>query len=214
MCKQFDQSFKIKKMEKELNSLKKILPETVSLLAVFILIITFGFTSCNSSKTEDTKEVATETNDAKFDNKKEDDAGFLVAAAGINLEEIQLGQLAQKISKMSDVKELGKMMEDEHTKAFKDLQALAAQKQITIPSALTDAGQDANKKLINKTGKDFDKAYCDMMVNGHKDAIDKFKKASTDATDPDIRKLATSMLPALQTHLDHSIACQKKCEKM
>ena len=115
---------------------------------------------------------------------------------------------------MSDVKELGKMMEDEHSKALKDLQALAAQKQITIPSALTDEGQDANKKLMNKTGKDFDKAYCDMMVNGHKDAIDKFKKASTDANDPDIRKLATSMLPALQTHLDHSIACQKKCEKM
>ena len=201
-------------MEKKLKRLNRNLSVMVFFSTVFILIVTFTLPSCNESKTEDTKEVAKESNDAKFDNKKENDADFLVAAAGINLEEIQLGQLAQKISKMSDVKELGKMMEDEHTKAFKDLQALAAQKQITIPSALTDEGQDANKKLMNKTGKDFDKAYCDMMVNGHKDAIDKFKKASTDATDPDIRKLATSMLPALQTHLDHSIACQKKCEKM
>ncbi len=201
-------------MEKKTKSLKTRLPETLLLLAAFILIITLGFTSCNNSKTEDPKEVANDSNDAKFDNKKENDAEFLVAAAGINLEEIQLGQLAQKTSTMTDVKELGKMMEDGHTQAMKDLQELSAKKQITIPSTLTEAGQEANKKLMDKTGKDFDKAYCDMMVNGHKDAIDKFKKASTDANDPDIRNWATSMLPALQAHLDHSIDCQKKCEKM
>ena len=201
-------------MEKKLKNLKTRFTYSAFIFSALILIITFGMGSCNNEKTEDTKEVAEESNDAKFENKKENDADFMVAAAGINLEEIQLGQLAQKTGMMPDVKQLGKMMEEEHSKALKDLQALSAQKQITIPSALTDAGQDANKKLMNKTGKDFDKAYCDMMVNGHKDAIDKFKKASTDATDPEIRKLATSMLPALQTHLDHSIACQKKCEKM
>lgn len=201
-------------MEKKVKSLKTSLTETVILSAVFILIITFGMASCNETKTEDTKEVATETNDAKFENSKENDADFLVSAAEINLEEIQLGQLAQKTSTMTDIKELGKMMEDEHTKALKDLQALAAQKQITIPAALTEDGQDANKKLMNRTGKDFDKEYCDMMVSGHKDAIDKFKKASTDATDPEIRKWATSMLPGLQTHLDRFITCQTKYEKM
>jgi len=205
---------KIQKMEKKTTSLKTRLPGIVFLLAVFTLIVTFGLPSCNNAKTEDPKEVANESNDAKFDNKKENDAEFLVAAAEINLEEIQLGQLAQKTSTMTEVKELGKMMEDGHTQAMSDLQALSAKKQITIPSTLTEAGQEANKKLMDKTGKDFDKAYCDMMVNGHKDAIDKFQKASTDATDPDIRKWATSMLPALQTHLDQSITCQKKFEKM
>lgn len=201
-------------MENKLKNLNTKLNYTAFVFLAFILFILFGMASCNNEKTEDTKEVATETNNAKFDNKKENDAAFLVAAAGINLEEMQLGQLAQKKSTMTDVKQLGKMMEDEHSKALKDLQALAAQKQITIPAALTEEGQEANKKLMNKTGNDFDKAYCDMMVNGHNDAIDKFKKASTDAADPEIRKWASSMLPALQTHLDHSIACQKKCEKM
>jgi len=201
-------------MEKKMKKLSSGIPGKVFLLAIFISITTFGFTSCNESKTEDPKEVATETNDDKFDNKKENDAEFLVAAAGINLEEIQLGQLAQKSSTMKNVKDLGKMMEDEHTKAFKELQALAAQKQITIPTSLTEDGQEANKKLMNKTGKDFDKEYCDMMVNGHKEAIDKFNKASTDATDPDIRKWATGMLPSLQKHLDNAVTCQKLCEKM
>ena len=112
------------------------------------------------------------------------------------------------------VKELGKMMEDEHTKAQNDLQALAASKQITIPLTLTENGMDANKKLMDKTGKDFDKSYCDMMVSGHKDAISKFEKASTDAIDPDIKSWATTMLPSLHMHLDNAMACQNKCEKM
>ena len=41
---------------------------------------------------------------------------ILVNAAEINLEEIQLGQLAQKYSLNADVKSLGKMMETEHAK--------------------------------------------------------------------------------------------------
>ena len=181
-------------------------------LASLILILTV-LPSCNNGKPEDTKEVAEEHNEAKFDASKESDSKILVNAAEINLEEIQLGQLAQKYSMNADVKSLGKMMETEHTKALADLQALANKKQITIPTSLTDKGQDANKKLMDKKGNDFDKEYCDMMVNGHKDAIDKFQKAATNATDADIRNWAAAMLPALRTHLDHSITCQKLCEK-
>jgi len=181
--------------------------------AVFILTLTI-IHSCNNSKPEDTKKVAEEHNEAKFDNAKEDDAKFLVSAAEINLEEIQLGKLAQSNSMNADVKSLGKMMETEHSKALADLQKLATKKQITIPSTLTDEGMSASKKLMDKKESKFDKEYCDMMVNGHKDAISKFEKASTNATDPEIRNWAASMLPTLRTHLDHSITCQKQCEKM
>ena len=49
----------------------------------------------------------------------------------------------------------------------------------------------------------------DMMVKGHKDAISKFEKASKDCDDADIRAWALATLPALRTHLDHSLTCQK-----
>ena len=200
-------------MEKLIQILKARVLELTFASASLILVLT-TLPSCNNSKPEDTKEVAEEHNDAKFDNAKEDDAKFLVSAAEINLEEINLGQLAQNNSMNADVKSLGKMMETEHTKALSDLQALAAKKQITIPTALTDDGMSASKKLMEMKASKFDKEYCDMMVNGHKDAISKFEKASTDATDADIRNWASSMLPALRTHLDHSLTCQKKCDKM
>lgn len=201
-------------MEKQIQFLKSGVLKIAFVSASLFLVLAILLPACNDGKPEDTKKVAKEDNDAKFDNKKEDDAKFLVNAAEMNLEDIQLGILAQNNSMNAEIKSMGKMMETEHSKAFSDLQALAARKQITIPTSLTDDGQDANKKLMDKKGRDFDKEYCDMMVNGHKDAIKMFEKASSDATDPDIRNWATSMLPTLRTHLDRLITCQNQLDKM
>jgi putative membrane protein len=175
----------------------------------------FSFMSCSqNAETKDTKEIAEDSNDQKFSDAKEDDAEFLVSAAEINLEEIELGQLAQKNSTMPDVIELGKMMEAEHVKALQDLQTLASKKQITIPTTITDDGKDAYNKLKDKKGSDFDNDYCDMMVKGHKYAISKFEKAATDAKDAEIKSWAITMLPALRTHLEHSTVCEDKCKQI
>ena len=186
-----------------------------------LVYLTFGFStifivSCsNDQKPEDTKVVAEDHNDAKFDNKKnEKDAQFLVNAAEINSEEISLGQLAQKSGRTSHVKELGKMMEDAHTKSMADLTVLAKTKIISLPTSQTENGQIAYKKLNETSGSDFGKEYSDLMVSAHKDAIALFEKASTECTDPDIRVWASTMIPSLRTHLDHSLMCQKECEKI
>ena len=195
-------------------SFLKIAISRISIIALSALM-TLSFNGCsNNTKPEDPKEVANDHNEAKFDKAKETDAQFLVNAAEINLEEIQLGQLAQNLGSMVHVKELGKMMETGHIKALRELQALAGRKQVTLPASLTESGQAAFKKLADKTGADFDKAYNDMMVEGHKAAISKFEKESTDATDPGIRAWAASMLTPLRTHLDSAITCQKECQKM
>lgn len=192
--------------------------KTTMLQSAFVAAAFLGASSCTESqkqqKPEDTKEVAEERNEAKFNTaKSEKDAQFLVNAAEISLEEIRLGELAQQNSKMADVKEMGKMMVNAHTKSLADLKALAMKKSITIPTAPTEDVEEAYKKLTDKNTK-FDKEYSDMMVKGHKDAIETFEKASTDATDADIKQWAASSLPTLRTHLDYAMICQKKYEKM
>lgn len=199
-------------MKKITNQLNAQFFKIASLLTAVVLTLTL--LSCNNTKTEDTKDVAEEHNEAKFSNAKEDDANFLVNAAAINLEEIELGNLAQTRGTVNHVKELGEMMLTEHNTALTELTALAAKKQITIPTSLTDKGMSASKKLMDIKVSKFDKEYADMMVSGHKDAISVFEKASTNALDADIRNWATSMLPALRKHLDHAMTCQKECEKM
>src|ERR1017187_7993357 len=104
--------------------------KTVLLQATLITATLFYSSSCNNSqKTEDSKNIVEEYNEAKFDNtNKEKDAQFLVNATEINLAEIQLGKLAQQNSRRVDVKELGKMMEKAHSKCLDHLIELANKK--------------------------------------------------------------------------------------
>jgi putative membrane protein len=168
----------------------------------------------NNTDQNDPKAVAEEHNDAKFDKAKERDAQFLVDAAEINIEEINLSKLAQSQANAADIKDLAKAMEEDHTKAMKELEALASKKMVTIPTEMTKDAQSAYDELKDKTGSGFDRKYCSMMVDGHKDAVEKFEKASTDSEDYEIKTWAGKMLPALRTHLDHSMTCNDKYKEM
>ena len=169
----------------------------------------------NNKPNEDPKKEAEDHNDAKFTaNNSEKDAQFLVDAADINLAEVSLGKLASSNGMSKDVRDLGEMMNRDHQKAYDDLSALAKKKNVTIPGSVSDAAQKKYNDLSEKKGSDFDKMFCDDMVNGHKEAIEKFEKASKEATDPDIQTWAANMLPALRTHLDHSMMCQEKVKNM
>jgi putative membrane protein len=180
----------------------------------------FAFVSCsgdrtdNNTQNEDPKETAEEHNEAKFEtNKSEEDAQFVVEAADINLAEASLGKLAATNAMSQEVRELGDMMTREHQKAYDELVALAKKKNITVPASVSDNSQKKYNDLSEKKGTDFDKQFCDAMVDGHKDAIDKFEKASKESTDPDIQTWATNMLPSLRQHLDHSVALQEKVKE-
>jgi putative membrane protein len=183
-------------------------------VALFTAIIA-GAASCSDSpKPENTKEVAEEHNDAKFSADKEKDAQFVVNATEINLEEIELARLAQQRGVTAEVKDLAKMIEQMHTQSQGELTGLAKTKVITIPVAITDKGKEAVKTLDGKTGVKFDKEYCDMLVNNHKDAITKYEKEAAESNDVDIKNWVNATLVTLRTHLDKAITCQKKCDKL
>lgn len=189
-----------------------------TLLGAAVVALSFGMQSCkNEPKQEDTKEVAEDENEAKFDDvneEKEKDSDYLVAAAEVDMKEIELGKLAQTKSTNADVKALGKMMVDAHTKSLAELKATAATKNITLPASLTEKGQDAFKDLNDKNGHDFDKAYADKMVDGHEKMIEKMEKASEKAEDADIRMWAANMLPVLRMHLDHAKITKEKVDAL
>ena len=193
-------------------------PTFKNLLLPVVLGLTtmFSLASCeNKPKAKDPEEVAEDMNEGKEDPAaKERDENFLMKAAELNLEEIQLGQLAQTKSANPDVQALGKMMVDGHSKAMSDLTALAGRKSIAIPTSPTKDVQDLYQRMSEKTGNDFDKDFCDKMVSGHKDAIDKFENAANNSQDAEIKAWASSMLPDLRTHLEHAQMCKDKVDKM
>jgi putative membrane protein len=190
----------------------------ILLHASIITALSISLGSCGdvtNTKNDDAKVIAEEHNDAKYDNtSKEKDAQFLVNAAEINLSEIKLGILAQKNGSIKIVKQLGKLMEDMHQLSMAELTTLAQNKQITIPIIPTASADENYNKLMALKGKDFDKEYCDMMVNAHKSTISLYEKASTDSKDMDIKNWATTTLPNIRMHLDSSLNCQRMCEEM
>ena len=154
-------------------------------------------------------------NKPKDDATKERDERFMVDAAEINMEEVRLGQLAQQKGTHADVKALGKMMEDAHTQGLADVAALAGKKSIAIPSDPTDNVQNAYDRLNEKAaGLEFDRAYCNKMVEAHKEAINKFESAVKECSDSDIVGWANGALPGLRTHLSHAEACEAKLKDM
>lgn len=186
---------------------------------VYIAFLTatfvFGIAACNNktettSTEEEVVEVQNESNLEHADTTKANDAQFLVEAANINHQEIAMGQLAQKNTKTPETLVLAKMMIEDHSKALDEVKALADKKSITVPSASSESGQSSFDKLSSLKGKEFDKAYADEMVNGHKMAIEKFETVSKNSNDEEVKGFANSMLPKLRMHLEHSQECQKK----
>lgn len=144
--------------------------------------------------------VAAETGDQKFLN----------AAAGAQLVQIRLGQLAQKKGNSADVKKMGKMMEEDHTKALSQLKTLSKSKSVALPTSTPKSSNDDYNALSKKSGKDFDKTYSKTMVKHHEDAIDLYEKAIEDSNDEEIKAWASKQLTELKAHLTHAKDCQKK----
>lgn len=138
------------------------------------------------------------------------DADFAVEAANGGMMEVELGKYAQQNAASQRVKDFGAMMVKDHSKANDELKQIAGSKNITLPA---ETGSDAKKTmddLMKKTGKDFDKAYMNMMVDDHKKDIREFEKAAKDCKDGDIKNFAIKTLPVLQVHLDSTKAITGK----
>jgi putative membrane protein len=190
-------------------------------LSICLAGTVFLASSCSENRTTDSMDVAEEENVNNLTTDRETavvieedhDIKFLMKAAEMQVEEINLGKLAQQKGNSPHVKELGKMMETEHSKTLEELKALAQANSVAIPTTLTEDSQDSYEKLQKETGKDFDEDYTELMVDKHEEAIDLFEKAAEDAENPEIRNWAQQKLPALRTHLEHAKASKEQSEK-
>jgi putative membrane protein len=101
---------------------------------------------------------------------------FVEKASIVNMAEIQLGQLAVERAQDPQVKQFAQTMIDDHTKAQEQLKTVAGSQNLPIPSALDSKHQKLHDKLAKLQGAEFDRAYMDAMVDGHKDAEKLLKK--------------------------------------
>jgi putative membrane protein len=129
------------------------------------------------------------------------DQSFAKNAAAGGMAEVKLGELAETNGSSTAVKDFGKRMQTDHSKADDRLKGVASKDNITLPSEMSRADQATYDRLSKLSGPEFDKAYAQDMVRDHEKDIASFKKEADDGQNPDVKQFASQTLPTLQEHL-------------
>lgn len=142
-----------------------------------------------------------------YNQQQDDQDGVVFIKQGIEggLTEIKASGMVITKSNNQKVIGLAKMMIDDHSQLGDDLKKLEADEKITEKDTISQAHQIQLNDLEKKSGAAFDKAYLQMMVLEHEEAVRLFTKAATNA-DSKIRKVAAQNLPAIKMHLDSANA--------
>src|SRR5215475_10426156 len=126
---------------------------------------------------------------------------FLANAARGGMLEVQLGNLAAQKATSADVKQFGERMATDHGQLGQKLQQLASNLNVTLPQDLKPEQQTAVSRLEKLSGKAFDHEFMREMISDHTRDISEFERASTQATNSDIKQFASEALPTLRDHL-------------
>lgn len=129
-------------------------------------------------------------------------ATFLAEAASGDMAEVQLGQLAQQKTSSAAVKQFGQRMVTDHSKNETMLKQIAAQDNVTLPTAPSAKDQKTYDKLSKLSGAEFDREYMSTMVQDHEKDVAQFKKEASANKNPSIQKYASETLPVLKEHLN------------
>jgi putative membrane protein len=129
------------------------------------------------------------------------DSEFMTKAASGGMLEVQLGQQVAQKATTPEAKQFAQQMVTDHTKANEELKALAAQKNITLPTTLGKDQQKVYDEVLAEKGAELDKKYVSAMLTDHQEDIKEYQGAVTTANDADIKTFAQKNLPVLQMHL-------------
>lgn len=125
----------------------------------------------------------------------------------VNMDEVKAGKLALQKSTNSDVKQFAQMMVKDHSQNLKLIQALSQKTHIKPVDSdkakdLMEKGKKEGDKLKEEKGKDFDVAYMDAMVNGHKDVLKIIDdKLLPDTSNPKLKDYLNATRAKVSEHL-------------
>jgi len=136
-------------------------------------------------------------------------AQFLTDVIQTNNAEISFGQAAQAMGSARGVKDFGKMLVADHTKANDQAKQLAMALNVPVPDGTTPQADSELKMATGTSGAAFDKDFLADMVKGHQQAIDKFQQEAGSGDPAQVTDFAKQTLPTLKKHLATAQSLQK-----
>ena len=179
----------------------------------FISAATLALAACGhktaTTDATDTTSIKTDAGAAAADTNMTATApasgqGFANAAAASDAFEIATSKLALTTSKSAPIKKFAQKMIDAHTDSTAKLKAAAgsASPAITPDPSFTSDQQLALDGMKAATGAEFEKAYIEAQVAGHRETLDALKAYSETGEVMPLKSLATSLIPTVTAHFN------------
>lgn len=163
---------------------------------ILLTALTLGLVSCGSDN--DSVKLAHQQNlNSSIDERI---SKFMTEAADARMMDIEEGKLALEKGSNDLIKNYAQQLVDDNTKLLKELRALAGQKNIVLPTTLSNDKADGLNDLREEEGEEFDKQFIKMIQRDHKRDLDDFEDAA-DFNDRDIQQFAQRNVGLFEKHL-------------
>ena len=129
------------------------------------------------------------------------DETFMINTAKAGMAEVELGKLAVQNAASDQVKTFGQKMVDDHSKKNDELKALAASKNVVLPSEVDAQDKTMRDTMAAMKGEAFDREYMTMMVAGHRKVVESFRAEAASGQDADLKAWVAKTLPGVEEHL-------------
>lgn len=162
--------------------------------------------ACSSpARNDDPAAAAAALNEHKIDaadvtDKQRADADFLVKLSSNALLEVELGKLAQSRAATPAVRGYGPRLVQNRLELLTALRALAAAKQLVIPSSLGADQQAAYHEVNEQPGNKLDRRLMDIALKAQKQDDNALDDMKDDAYDGDIRGFAAKFAQPVHDH--------------
>jgi putative membrane protein len=134
---------------------------------------------------------------------------FLTDVIQTNNAEIKFGQAAQSQGSTQAVRDFGKMLVDDHTKANGQASEIAKAMNVAVPTRVKPDDMAEYNMVTGMKGADFDKDFAAAMVKGHQKAVDMFQMEADSGDPAQVTDFAKQTLPTLKKHLEMAQSLQK-----
>jgi putative membrane protein len=129
------------------------------------------------------------------------DKSFYDKAAEGGIAEVNDATLAAQSATDPKLKDFAAMMIKDHSAANNKLAALAATKNLTLPTRASVMEMASHAKLKVLSGDSFDKSYIKGQIAAHRDTLKLLREELASGEDADAKAFAKSILPTVQGHL-------------
>lgn len=167
-------------------------------LGIILTILCMTIISCNNSRNSSVDRAERANDTTALVN--EQDARFAVHAADLNMETMELADLAEQRATDSRVKAIASTLQEEHERANDELARISSGKMITLPMSMSQDRREELQNLHERDSTNFDRNYLNQLIEHHEEARKLYQDASEDVRDAELQAFASKYLPLIKRH--------------